>query len=141
MTTNPTTVAPATGRLGVLVVGLGAVSSTLIAGVELVKRGQGLPIGSLTQMGTTRLGKRTDKRSPLVKDFVPLAALGDIVWGAWDVFPDDAYVAASRAGVLEGGKHIESIADALREIRPMPAAFERKYARNLTGEHTKGDIG
>ena len=135
------TISPASGRLGVLTVGLGAVASTLIAGVELVKRGQGLPIGSLTQMGTIRLGKRTDNRSPLVKDFVPLAALDDIVWGAWDVFPDDAYVAASRAGVLEGGKHIEAISDVLRDVRPMAAAFERKYARNLDGEHTKGDIG
>jgi len=138
MTTNPSpTVAPATGRLGVLTVGLGAVASTLIAGVELVKRGQGLPIGSLTQMGTIRLGKRTEGRSPLVKDFVPLASLDDIVWGAWDVFPDDAYVAASRAGVLESGKHLEGIAEALREVRPMKAAFERKYARNLDGEHIK----
>ncbi len=135
--TSPT-IAPATGRLGVLTVGLGAVASTLIAGVELVKRGQGLPIGSLTQMGTIRLGKRTDNRSPLVKDFVPLAALDDIVWGAWDVFPDDAYVAASRAGVLESGKHLEGIAEALRDVRPMKAAFERKYARNLDGEHIKG---
>ncbi|MFM2072572.1 MAG: hypothetical protein RLZZ623_2835, partial [Actinomycetota bacterium] len=134
------TIAPATGRLGVLTVGLGAVASTLIAGVELVKRGQSLPIGSLTQMGTIRLGKRTDNRSPLVKDFVPLARLEDIVWGAWDVFPDDAYVAASRAGVLEGGKHIEAISDVLRDVRPMTAAFERKYARNLEGQHTKGDI-
>ncbi len=141
MTAKSPTIAPATGRLGVLIVGLGAVSTTLIAGVELVKRGQGLPIGSLTQMGTIRLGKRTDKRSPLVKDFVPLAALDDIVWGAWDVFPDDAYVAAIRAGVLEAGKHIEAISDVLREIRPMKAAFERKYARNLTGEHTMGEIG
>ena len=135
------TIAPATGRLGVLTVGLGAVATTLIAGVELVKRGQGLPIGSLTQMGTIRLGKRTEDRSPLVKDFVPLAALEDIVWGAWDVYPDDAYVAASRAGVLEAGKHIEAISDVLRDIRPMKAAFERKYARNLDGEHTMGDIG
>ncbi len=139
--TGPSTasgaIAPATGRLGVLTVGLGAVASTLIAGVELVRRGQGLPIGSLTQMGTIRLGKRTDGRSPLVKDFVPLAALDDIVWGAWDVFPDDAYVAASRAGVLESGKHLEGIAEALRDVRPMQAAFERKYARNLDGEHVK----
>ena len=112
-----------------LTVGLGAVASTLIAGVELVKRGLAEPIGSLTQMGTIRLGKRTDDRTPLIKDFVPLAALDDIVWGAWDVFPDDAYVAASRAGVLEGGKHIEQIADALRDVRPMPAAFERKYVK------------
>ena len=138
MTTPPSpTVAPATGRLGVLTVGLGAVASTLIAGVELSKRGLGSPIGSLTQMGTIRLGKRTEDRSPLIKDFVPLATLDDIVWGAWDVFPDDAYVSASRAGVLESGKHIESISDALREVRPMQAAFERKYARNLDGEHVK----
>jgi len=142
MSTPPSpTVAPATGRLGVLTVGLGAVASTLIAGVELVKRGMGSPIGSLSQMGTIRLGKRTEARSPLVKDFVPLAALEDIVWGAWDVYPDDAYVAASRAGVLEAGKHIEGIADALRDIRPMKAAFEQKYARNLEGDHIKGEIG
>ena len=95
----------------------------------------GKPIGSLTQMGTIRLGKRTDERSPLVKDFVPLAALDDIVWGAWDVFPDDAYVAATRAGVLEGGKHIEQVADVLRDIRPMQAAFEKRYATRLEGEH------
>ena len=133
----PATVSPADGKLGVLTVGLGAVASTLIAGVELVKRGQGLPIGSLTQMGTIRLGRRTDARSPLVKDFVPLAALDDIVWGAWDVFPDDAYVAASRAGVLESGRHLEGIAEVLRDVRPMTAAFERKYARNLDGEHVK----
>jgi myo-inositol-1-phosphate synthase len=136
-TPSPSSIAPATGRLGVLTVGLGAVASTLIAGVELSRRGLGLPIGSLTQMGTIRLGKRTDNRSPLVKDFVPLASLDDIVWGAWDVYPDDAYVAATRAGVLEQGKHIEAISDALREVRPMEAAFERKYARNLEGEHIK----
>ncbi len=135
----PASIAPADGRLGVLTVGLGAVASTLIAGVELVKRGQGLPIGSLSQMGTIRLGRRTEGRSPLVKDFVPLASLHDIVWGAWDVFPDDAYVAASRAGVLDSGRHLEGIAEALREVRPMTAAFERKYARNLDGEHIKPD--
>jgi myo-inositol-1-phosphate synthase len=140
-TPSPAAIAPADGKLGVLVIGLGAVTTTLIAGVELAKRGQGLPIGSMTQMGTIRLGKRTDGRSPLIRDFVPLAKLGDIVWGSWDVFPDDAYVAASRAGVLEQGKHIEAISEVLRDIRPMRAAFERKYARNLTGEHTKGDIG
>ena len=141
MPTPPSPVVqPATGRLGVLTVGLGAVATTLIAGVELVKRGQGTPVGSLTQMGTIRLGKRTDGRSPLVKDFVPLAALDDIVWGAWDVFPDDAYVAASRAGVLEAGKHLEAVSDTLRDIRPMKAAFELKYARNLEGEHTMDTI-
>ncbi len=140
-TPPPPTIAPANGKLGVLTVGLGAVASTLIAGVELVKRGQGKPIGSLSQMATIRLGKRTDHRSPLIRDFVPLATLDDIVWGAWDVFPDDAYVAASRAGVLEAGKHIEAVSDALREIRPMPAAFERKYARNLDGEHIMEGAG
>ena len=128
-------IAPADGKLGVLTVGLGAVATTLIAGVELAKRGQGLPIGSMTQMGTIRLGKRTENRTPIIKDFVPLARLEDIVWGAWDVFPDDAYVSATRAGVLEQGKHIEAISDVLRDIRPMKAAFERKYARNLTGDN------
>ena len=140
MTSSTPKIAPADGRLGVLVVGLGAVSTTLIAGVELANRGMGQPFGSMTQMGTIRLGKRTEGRSPLVKDFVPLARLEDIEWGTWDVFPDDAYVAATRAGVLEGGKHIEAISDTLRDIRPMPAAFERKYARNLDGDHTKGNI-
>ena len=134
---EPRTIAPAEGKLGVLTVGLGAVATTLIAGVELTRRGIGKPFGSMTQMGTIRIGKRTDDDTRLIKDFVPLAKLDDIVWGAWDVFPDDAYVAASRAGVLEQGKHIESIADTLRDIRPMKAAFERKYARNLTGEHVK----
>ena len=140
MTSSTPKIAPADGRLGVLVVGLGAVSTTLIAGVELAKRGLGQPFGSMTQMGTIRLGKRTEGRSPLVKDFVPLAKLEDIEWATWDVFPDDAYVAATRAGVLEGGKHIEAISDTLREIRPMPAAFERKYARNLDGQNTMGEI-
>jgi myo-inositol-1-phosphate synthase len=138
---EPRTIAPADGKLGVLTVGLGAVATTLIAGVELSKRGLGKPFGSMTQLGTIRIGKRTDNDTRLIKDFVPLARLEDIEWGAWDVFPDDAYVSATRAGVLEQGKHIEAIADTLRDIRPMKAAFERKYARNLTGEHTMGDIG
>src|SRR3954462_8239936 len=113
MATPPSpTVAPAEGRLGVLTVGLGAVASTLIAGVELVRRGMAEPVGSLTQMGTIRLGMRTENRRPLIKDFLPLASLDDIVFGAWDPFPNDAYVAATRAGVLEGGKHIEAVSDA-----------------------------
>ena len=124
---------PADGRLGVLTVGLGAVASTLIAGVELVKRGLAQPIGSLALMDTIRLGKRTDDRSPLIRDFVPLAALDDIVFGAWDPFPDDAYVAAQRAGVLEGGRHIEQVSDALRDVRPMAAAFDR----TLRQEHRR----
>ena len=101
-TPTPPSIAPAAGPLGVLTVGLGAVASTLIAGVELVKRGMGAPIGSLTQMATIRLGKRTEGRVPLIKELVPLAAIDDLVFGSWDPFPDDAYVAASRAGVLEG---------------------------------------
>ncbi len=141
MTPPPSpTVAPADGRLGVLIVGLGAVSSTLIAGVELVRRGLADPIGSLALMDTIRLGKRTDGRTPMIKDFVPLAALDDIVFGAWDPFPDDAYVAASRAGVLEGGRHIEQISDALRDVRPMPAAFDRSYVKRIDADNTVGTL-
>ena len=94
-------ISPAEGKLGVLLVGLGAVSTTFIAGVEAIKKGFAQPIGSLTQMGTIRLGKRTDNRVPLIKDFVPLAQLKDLVFGAWDIFPDSAYDAALNAGVLE----------------------------------------
>ncbi|MFM8016676.1 MAG: inositol-3-phosphate synthase, partial [Actinomycetota bacterium] len=98
------------------------------------------PIGSLAQMGSIRLGKRTDNRSPLIKDFVPLAKLEDIEWGAWDPFPDDAYVAAQRAGVLEGPRHIEAISDTLRAIRPMKAAFDREYVKNISADNTIGTI-
>src|SRR6476659_9059411 len=94
-------IAPAEGKLGVLLVGLGAVSTTLVAGVESVKRGISEPIGSLTQMGTIRLGKRTDNRTPKIKEFVPLASLDDIIFGAWDIFHDTAYDAAMNAGVLD----------------------------------------
>ena len=94
-------IAPASGKLGVLLVGLGAVSTTLVAGVEAIKRGLSQPVGSLTQMGTIRLGKRTDNRTPKIKDFVPLAALDDIVFGAWDIFHDNAFEAAMNAGVLD----------------------------------------
>ncbi|WP_116996114.1 inositol-3-phosphate synthase [Desertimonas flava] len=134
------TVQPADGRLGVLTVGLGAVASTLIAGVELVKRGLAQPIGSLALMDTIRLGKRTDDRHPFIRDFVPLAPLDDIVFGAWDPFPDDAYVAAQRAGVLEGGKHIEQVSEALRDVRPMPAAFDRTYVKNIDADNVQASI-
>jgi len=137
--TTPT-IAPAEGRLGVLTVGLGAVASTLIAGVELARRGLGTPIGSLALMDTIRLGKRTDDRNPAIRDFVPLAKLDDIVWGAWDPFPDDAFVAAQRAGVLEGPRHLEAIADALREVRPMRAAFDRSYVKNIDADNTLGKV-
>ncbi len=123
-----------------LTVGLGAVASTLIAGVELVKRGLAQPIGSLALMDTIRLGKRTDDRSPLIRDFVPLAPLEDVVFGAWDPFPDDAYVAAQRAGVLEGGRHIEQISDVLRDVRPMAAAFDRTYVKNIDAGNVQASV-
>ena len=123
---------PATGRLGVLTPGLGAVATTFIAGVESVRRGLSQPIGSLTQMATIRLGKRTDGRSPLIKDFVPLASLDDIVFGAWDPIPDDALTAARRAGVLED-RDLAPLADFLSGIQPMPAVFDPKFVTRLTG--------
>ena len=129
-------VAPATGKLGVMLVGLGAVSTTFIAGVENVRRGCALPIGSLTQLGTIRLGKRTEKRSPRIKGFVPLARLEDLVFTAWDPIPDDAYTAARKAGVLEP-HHVEPIADFLKGIAPLPAAFDRHYVKRLNGTHVK----
>ena len=98
---NPPKIAEPAGKLGILLVGMGAVSTTTIAGVFAVRRGLAKPIGSLTQMGTVRLGKRTEGRSPLIKDFVPLASLDDIVFGAWDIFSDNAFDAAMKAGVLE----------------------------------------
>ncbi|MEX2486864.1 MAG: inositol-3-phosphate synthase [Nitriliruptoraceae bacterium] len=130
---QPPTVQPANGRLGVLCVGLGAVATTFIAGVELIRRSLAEPIGSLTQMGTIRLGKRTDARAPLIRDFVPLADLDDVVFGAWDPFEDDAYVSAVQAGVLDVGRHLEPIADTLRAIRPMRAAFDPAYVKKLDG--------
>src|SRR3712207_44847 len=129
-------IAPAEGRLGVLLVGLGAVSTTFIAGVEAIKKGLAEPIGSVTQMGTIRLGKRTENRSPLIKDFVPLAGLDDLVFGAWDPIPDDAYTAAVKAGVLEK-EHLEPIKDFLQGIQPMPAVFDNKYVTRITGTNVK----
>ena len=132
---QPNPIEPAKGRLGVLLVGLGAVSSTFIAGVEHARRGSGLPDGSLTQMGPIRLGKRTEDRAPLIKDFVPLADLDDIVFGAWDPIPDNAYEAALKCGVLDRYEHIEPIADFLKSIEPMPAAFDQQYVKRLNGEN------
>src|SRR3989442_1304442 len=129
-------IAPPKGKLGVMLVGLGAVSPTFIAGVENVRRGGGLPIGSLTQIGTVRLGKRTDRRSPKIKDFVPLARVADLVFTAWDPIPDDAYTAARKAGVLEP-HHLEPIADFLKGIKPLPAAFDQNYVKRLHGTNVK----
>ena len=129
-------IAPAQGKLGVLLVGLGAVATTFIAGVETVRRGLALPFGSLTQMGTIRLGKRTDRRAPKIREFVPLADLKDLVFAAWDPIPDDAYTAASKAGVLEP-RHLEPIADFLKGIKPMTAAFDQNYVKRLQGTNVK----
>lgn len=124
------------GRLGVLVVGFGAVGTTLMAGVMLVRKGLGRPIGSLTQMGRIRLGKRTEGRSPLIKDFVPLAALDDLVFAGWDIFPDSAYEAAKKAAVLRK-EHIEAVREELESLRPMTAVFSREYVKRLDGPNVK----
>jgi myo-inositol-1-phosphate synthase len=124
------------GRLGVMLVGLGAVATTFIAGVENIRRGRGRPIGSLAEMGTIRLGKRTEGRSPRIREFVPLARLEDLVFAAWDPIPDDAYRSAKVAGVLEP-HHIEPIADFLKSIAPLPAVFDQRYVKRLQGTNVK----
>ncbi|MDQ3130356.1 MAG: inositol-3-phosphate synthase [Acidobacteriota bacterium] len=129
-------IAPASGKLGILLVGLGAVSTTFVAGVEAIRKGTAKPIGSLTQMGTIRLGKRTDNRSPKIKDFVPLADLNDIVFGAWDIFPDSAYDAALHAGVLEKSL-VEDLREQLDSLKPMAAVFSQNYVKRLNGTNVK----
>jgi myo-inositol-1-phosphate synthase len=129
-------VAPAEGKLGILLVGLGAVSTTFVAGVEAIKRDLAKPIGSLTQMGTIRLGKRTDGRSPKIKDFVPLATMDDIVFGAWDIFSDNAFDAAMKSGVLEKDL-LNQVSEQLASLKPMPAVFEQNYVKRLHGENVK----
>ena len=115
---------------------MGAVSTTTIAGVLAVRRGLASPIGSLTQMGTVRLGKRTEGRSPLIKEFVPLASLDDVVFGGWDIFEDNSYEAAKTAGVLEPDL-LEQIRPELEAIKPMPAVFDRRYVKRLDGPNVK----
>jgi myo-inositol-1-phosphate synthase len=129
-------IAPANGKLGILLVGLGAVSTTFVAGVEAIRKGMAEPIGSVTQMGTIRLGKRTDNRCPKIKDFVPLADLDDIVFGAWDIFSDSAYEAARNAGVLEKSQ-VEDLREQLESLKPMAAVFEQNYVKRITGENVK----
>ncbi len=124
------------GKLGVLLVGLGAVSTTFIAGVEAVKRGLAQPIGSLSQFGTVRLGKRTEGRSPKISDFVPLAQLEDLEFASWDLFDDDAYTAAVKAGVLEMSL-LEQLRPVLEEVRPYPAVFDNRYVKRLDGTHVR----
>ena len=132
-------VKPATGKLGILIPGLGAVATTFIAGVEAVKKGLAKPIGSLTQMGNIRVGKRTEDKNPKIKDFVPLADLNSIVFGGWDVYSDNVYVAASKAKVLEKDL-LFSVKEELEAIVPMKAAFDRRYVKNLDGTHVKSFV-
>ncbi len=134
---RPSEIRPAEGKLGVLLPGFGAVATTFVAGVEAARRGLAAPIGSLTQMNTIRLGKRTENRTPLIKDFVPLSGLEDIVFGAWDPIADDGYESAVNAGVLNRHEHIEPLKDFLSAIKPMPAAFDPRYVKKLTGPNVK----
>jgi myo-inositol-1-phosphate synthase len=127
---------PAKGKLGVLTPGMGAVATTFVAGVCAVRKGLAKPIGSLTQMGTIRLGKRTDKRIPMIKEFVPLSGLEDLVFGGWDIFEDDMYAAAVTAGVLER-QTLDGIKAELEGVKPMPAVFDRSYVKRLNGTHVK----
>jgi myo-inositol-1-phosphate synthase len=133
---TPVDIAPARGKLGVLLVGLGAVSTTTIAGVIAIRKGIAKPIGSLTQMGTIRLGKRTEARSPLIKEFVPLADLNDIVFGGWDIFDDNCYEAAKHAGVLEE-KLLDQVKDELAAIKPMSAVYDPAYIKNIKATNPK----
>jgi myo-inositol-1-phosphate synthase len=129
-------IVPARGKLGVLLVGLGAVSTTTIAGVLAIRGGFAKPIGSLTQMGTVRLGKRTEGRSPKISDVMPLAALDDLVFGGWDIFEDDAYAAARTAGVIESSL-LDRVRPELEKIRPWPAVFDQRYVKRLDGPNVK----
>jgi myo-inositol-1-phosphate synthase len=133
---NSKKIEKAEGKLGIMLVGLGAVSTTTIAGVIAIRRGLAKPIGSLTQMGTIRLGKRTAANSPKIKEFVPLASLDDIVFGGWDLFDENCYEAAKTAGVLEKDL-LEQIRPELEQIRPWPAVFDRRYVKRLDGPNVK----
>ncbi len=136
MTVSGIEIKPPEGKLGVMLVGLGAVTTTFVAGVEAIKKGLSKPIGSLTQMGTIRLGKRTEKRAPVVKEFLPLHSLEDMVFAAWDIFEDNAYEASLKAGVLE--RHdLESVKQELESLKPMKAVFDQNYVKKLSGDHVK----
>jgi len=130
------TIQPAKGKLGIMVPGMGAVATTFIAGVEAVRKNVAKPIGSVTQMGTIRLGKRTDNRTPLIKDFVPLAGLDDLVFTGWDIFEDNVYEAARTAQVL-AKEQLDSIKPFLEGIKPLPAVFDQHYVKRLNGTNVK----
>ena len=129
-------IAPAEGKLGVLLPGMGAVATTFMAGVEAIRKGLSKPVGSLTQMGTVRLGKRTDNRSPRIDELVPIATLDDIVFGGWDIYTDNAYEAARKAGVLNN-EHLQALKPFLETIKPWPAVFDPVYVKKLHGENVK----
>jgi myo-inositol-1-phosphate synthase len=133
---TPVDIAPARGKLGVMLVGLGAVSTTTIAGVLAIRKGIAKPIGSLTQMGTVRLGKRTEGRSPKISEILPLSSLDDLVFGGWDIFEDDCYAAARTAGVIEPAL-LDQVRPELEKIRPWPAVFDRHYVKRLDGPNVK----
>ncbi|MBN9161155.1 MAG: inositol-3-phosphate synthase [Myxococcales bacterium 68-20] len=132
----PSTITPASGRVAVLCAGMGAVATTFMAGVLLARRGLGQPIGSLTQMGTIRLGPRKDGRAPKIADFISLASLDDLVFGGWDIFPDDAHAAAVDAAVLSAAD-LDTVRHELAQIKPMRAVFDPAYVRRLDGSHVK----
>jgi myo-inositol-1-phosphate synthase len=131
-----TKIAPADGKLGILIPGMGAVTTTFIAGVEAIRRGIAKPIGSVTQLSTVRLGKRTEGRSPMVKDFVPLAGLNDLVYGCWDIFEDNCYEAAQRAGVLDASM-LDQVKEPMSAIKPMKAVFDQEYVKRINGPNVK----
>jgi myo-inositol-1-phosphate synthase len=133
---KPAKIASPKGKLGVLLPGMGAVSTTFMAGVELIRNRHAQAVGSLTQLGTIRLGKRTDNKSPLIKDFVPLAGLDELVFGGWDIFKDNAYEAAANAGVLSP-EHLAKVKPFLSKIKPMKAAFDKEYVKRLNGTWVK----
>ena len=129
-------IAPAEGKLGVLIPGIGAVSTTFMAGVQAIRQGLAEPVGSLTQLATIRLGKRTDARTPRIKEFVPLAGLDDLVFGGWDIYEDNAYEAAVEAKVLETSM-LDRLKEPLSAIKPMKAVFDQEYVKRINGPHVK----
>ena len=129
-------IAPAEGKLGVLIPGMGAVTTTFVAGLEAFKLGLGKPIGSITQLGTIRLGKRTEGRSPAIRDFVPLARMSDIEVGCWDIFEDNAYEAAMKAGVLESSL-LDQVKAPLSAMQPMKAVFDQNFVKRIKGPNIK----
>jgi myo-inositol-1-phosphate synthase len=133
---NRSDIQPAKGKLGIMIPGMGAVATTFVAGVEAIRKGLAKPIGSLTQMGTLRLGKRTDARAPKIKEFLPLATLNDLVFTGWDIFEDNMYAAAAKAGVLDA-QLLDQVKPFLSSIKPRKAVFDHNYVKKLDGPNVK----